>query len=392
MSISQCNKCLFVLLAVLVTTRWVARAEAVESLTPILMTVQDAPVPFTGSDGRAHLVYELWVTNFSSGDVTIEKVDVLGDSAVLETLDAAAVARRLQPAGLRESVGTLQKSAQALLFLHVTLSEGARIPRSLSHRITAHVRAAPPGRETVTETGGSITIDRRSVVRVGPPIYGDHFISADSCCDASRHTRAALPVNGRVWVAQRFAVDWEQLDTQGRIYSGPREKLESYTIFGKDVIAVADAVVETVTDGYPEQTPGKYPTDIPVEAADGNSIILDLGQHCYALYAHLQPGSIKVKRGQKVSRGQVIALVGNSGNSVAPHLHFHIIDAPLSLAANGLPYEIENFRVTGKSPGTDAFDEAEAKGTPLAITPFSPPRLANGALPVDQLLISFSAR
>jgi murein DD-endopeptidase MepM/ murein hydrolase activator NlpD len=89
--------------------------------------------------------------------------------------------------------------------------------------------------------------------------------------------------------------------------------------------------VAAVTDGYPEQTPGKFPAGISVDEADGNSVILDLGQHRYALYAHLKPRSIKVKRGQSVMRGQLIALVGNSGNSVAPHLHFHVIDTPLSL-------------------------------------------------------------
>lgn len=60
-----------------------------------------------------------------------------------------------------------------------------------------------------------------------------------------------------------------------------------------------------------------------------------------------------------------------------------------SLASNGLPYEIDTFDVTGKSPGTEGFDEAEAKGTPLAITPISPTQLVKGAMPLDQLMISF---
>src|ERR1700722_298882 len=50
-------------------------ASRTENMTPLLLDVQDAPVPFMGSDGRVHLVYELWMTNFSSADVSVEKVE-----------------------------------------------------------------------------------------------------------------------------------------------------------------------------------------------------------------------------------------------------------------------------------------------------------------------------
>ena len=212
-----------------------------------------------------------------------------------------------------------------------------------------------------------------------------------SSASATRHTRAALPVNGRVWLAQRYAVDWEQLDKDHRIYSGPRAKPESYTIFGKTVLAVADATVVSVTEGQPEQTPGKFPTDISLDAADGNSVILDLGEGHYALYAHMQPGSIKVRPHQKVKRGQVLGLVGNTGNSVAPHLHFQLMGGPSSLASNGMPYEIDGFQVTGKTSGTEAFDHAEEAGTPLTISPVSPAQTVYNGLPLDQLVIAFSA-
>ena len=364
-----------------------ARAE--DKITPVLMSVQDGPIPFMGSDGREHLVYELWLTNASSGDIAVEEVQVLGDGALLQTLDKAAIASRLQPIGQRQSSGTLPKSSQALLFLNVTLTPGTPVPQQLSHRVSIHVDAAPPGYQQLTDEGGAVVVDRRAVVVVGPPLHGTNYVSADSCCDATRHTRAALPVNGRLRIAQRYAVDWEQVDAQSRIYNGPQEKLESYAIFGKEALAAADATVVSTIDGQPEQTPGKFPTNISIEQADGNSIVLDLGKHQYALYAHLQPGSLRVRKGDHVKAGQVIGLVGNTGNSLAPHLHFHVMDSPSPLASNGLPYEIRKFEVTGHTPGTAAFDEAEAKGTPLPITPMSPPANVTNAMPLDQLIVTF---
>ncbi|HEY0703225.1 MAG TPA: M23 family metallopeptidase [Candidatus Acidoferrales bacterium] len=361
-----------------------------EKITPLMLQVQDAPIPFLGSDSRTHLVYELELKNFSSANLTIEKLEVLApDGAVIQTLDEKEIVTRLQPAGHRDSTATMLGSTFALLFLHVTLPANTIAPKTLTHKIHLRAEAAPPGQQEITETGGEIAIDEQHVVVIGPPLRGKNYVSADSCCDATRHTRAALPVNGRVWLAQRYAVDWEQLDDANRIYHGPRENLASYTIFGKEAIAVADATVASVTDNLPEQTPGKYPENIPIAEADGNSVVLDLGNNHFALYAHLQPGKIRVHQGDTVKRGQVLGLVGNSGNSVAPHLHFHIVNNLSPLAANGQPYEIAAFEVTAKSPGTSAFDQAEANGTPLPTTPLTPPQHVTNGLPLDQLIINF---
>ena len=366
-------------------------AKASEEMTPLLLAVHDAPVPFTGSDGRTHLVYELWLTNFSSADARVDKVEVLDGDTVLATLDADAIKTRLQPAGIRSSTQTLSKSTQALLFLHVTLAAGSAVPVRLSHRITTYFAAAPPQHREIVETGGSTTVDRRAVARIAPPLRGERYVSADSCCDATRHTRAALPIDGRVWLAQRYAVDWEQLDATNHIYTGASEKPESYTIFGRQVFAVADATVDSVVDGQPEQIPGHFPDGITPAMADGNAVILKLSDHVYALYAHMQPNSIRVKRGDKVTPGQVIGLVGNTGNSVAPHLHFQLMDGPSSLASNGLPYEIDHFTVTATSPGTEAFDASEGKGIPLVISPTGS-QLVKDGLPLDQLIVSFAPR
>jgi murein DD-endopeptidase MepM/ murein hydrolase activator NlpD len=59
----------------------------------------------------------------------------------------------------------------------------------------------------------------------------------------------------------------------------------------------------------------------------GNYVLLDIGGGRFASYAHFQPNSLKVKVGDRVKLGQVLGLVGNSGNSDLPHLHFHITNA-----------------------------------------------------------------
>jgi murein DD-endopeptidase MepM/ murein hydrolase activator NlpD len=365
----------------------------VQALTPIVGEVSNAPIPFEGSDGRTHLVYELEVTNFSSGKTTIQRLKVLdaGTKEVVATLDAKEVAARLQPAGFREPVDTLAPSMTALVFLHLSFEKADQVPERLVHRLSVKAQAAPPGQQKISEKVAPTKVDRRDVVVVGPPLRGSNYLAADSCCDATRHTRAALSINGKVWLAQRYAVDYEQLDANNRIWSGKNKKdLDNYTIYGKKAIAAADATVVKVIDGLPEQVPGVFPENISLEEADGNSVILDLGGGNYALYAHFQPGSIRVEEGERVKRGDVLGLVGNSGNSLAPHLHFHVMNGPLSLASNGLPYEIDSFKVTGKNPGgTAAFDEAEAEGTPLKVDPVDPARRVTDAMPLDQRVVSF---
>ncbi len=76
-------------------------------------------------------------------------------------------------------------------------------------------------------------------------------------------------------------------------------------------------------------------------------------------------------------------LVGNSGNSLTPRLHFHVMSGPLALASNGLPYEVDSFMLTDQTAGIEAFDEAEDKGTPPEVTSIEPPKTVTYAMPLD---------
>jgi murein DD-endopeptidase MepM/ murein hydrolase activator NlpD len=155
-----------------------------------------------------------------------------------------------------------------------------------------------------------------------------------------------MPLNGTAAIAQRFATDWLQIGANGRAFEGDEKDNKAHAAYGEDILAVADGVVAATKDGIPENTPG--PTRaVPItpDTIGGNYVILDLGSGRFGFYAHLQPGSLRVKIGDKVRRGQVIGLVGNSGNSNAPHLHFHLIDGNSPLEAEGLPYLFESFEV-----------------------------------------------
>jgi murein DD-endopeptidase MepM/ murein hydrolase activator NlpD len=97
--------------------------------------------------------------------------------------------------------------------------------------------------------------------------------------------------------------------------------------------------------------PGKLPDDATIQMAAGNHVVVDIGGGRFAFYAHMQPGSLKVKAGDKVTTGQVLGLLGNSGNTDTPHLHFHVMDGPSPLFANGLPFVFTSF--TGEGRLTD---------------------------------------
>jgi murein DD-endopeptidase MepM/ murein hydrolase activator NlpD len=96
--------------------------------------------------------------------------------------------------------------------------------------------------------------------------------------------------------------------------------------------------------------------------------MLNLGGGHYANYAHLAPGSITVKVGDRVTAGQQMALVGNTGQTGVPHLHFHVMDRPLLAEANGLPYEFRSFTVEGLAD-VNSIDRATSSPTKTKVNP-----------------------
>ncbi|MDO3634245.1 M23 family metallopeptidase [Mycolicibacterium arseniciresistens] len=369
-----------------------AAAPRPDAITPLVGSVPFAPVPFAGSDGRTHMVYELAVTNFTGAPLTVDELKVLDDStsAVLGELDAAALRDRMQPAGSRAGAEQLEPGQAATIFIHLIL-DGAADHTTLVHEVAVTGAAIPTERNRLTERIATTKVDERTLPVVSAPLRGERYIAADACCDAARHTRAVLPVNGRPFLAQRYAIDFEQADAQNRIFTGNPRDAAGYQIYGEEVLAVADGTVVGARSDLPEQTPGVYPAGIPIDEADGNFVVLDIGEGFFVNYAHMQPGSVRPKVGDRVTRGDVIGLVGNTGNSVAPHLHLHVMDGPSPLAAQGLPYLYDRFTLTGQVASTADFDASEGEGVPLVTVPGVDRAEHTDQLILDQNIVDFGS-
>src|SRR6185436_1550675 len=169
------------------------------------------------------------------------------------------------------------------------------------------------------------------------------------------------------WVVnQEFAVDVGVLGGNGRTHQGAGGRLSDYFGYGRDVLAVADGTVVTAVDGCVEndgrlRQPGESSEDfqkrIVVEqnkllaqgatATLGCYVVIRHGGGEHSDYVHLKPGSVRVRPGDAVKRGQPIGQLGHSGNSTEPHLHFQLTDGPDPLYSRGLPILFANVVVEG---------------------------------------------
>jgi len=319
---------------------------------PVLIEarVPKPPTIASGSEG-SYLVYEVHVTNFEGRELTWTGLEALdaATGATLYALKDSALARDIsRPGATGSQVAPANRpriagGQRALVYVYHVLQQNQR-PGALRHRLT------------LTDSTGPRTLVMRDVpvmqeaAVIGPPLKGGNWLAGNGPARASGHRRALIPIGGVPAIAQRFAIDYVIVDSAGTTFRGDRLKNESYYAQGADAIAVADGIVAAIKDSIPENVPGATSRAVPItlETVGGNHVILDIGGGRYAFYAHLQPGSLRVKLGDRVRKGQTLGLVGNSGNSTEPHLHFHLSDGTSPLGAEGIPYVHESLDVVGR--------------------------------------------
>ncbi len=163
---------------------------------------------------------------------------------------------------------------------------------------------------------------------------------------------------------EEFAFDIAKVGDGDLSYRGDGSKFADYYGYGAAVLAAADGKVIIAVNDVPEDTgvlkrPGEtdeaYGARLQQSQGEllakgeaalaGDYVMIDHGNGEYSLYAHMKPGSLKVKVGDVVKSGQPIGQLGSSGNSTEPHLHFQVCDAPRPLSCAGIPINFVGLRL-----------------------------------------------
>jgi murein DD-endopeptidase MepM/ murein hydrolase activator NlpD len=310
------------------------------------------------------------VVNRGDADVRITEVDVdllrgaeALDSRRIAGADLEAIAAKgpkLQRSGVMKLVA-FQFCGDALVGDGVTLAGpalGAHQAMLATYqpfafkgardalKVTVHYRAAH-GDASATATLPIVSSPSKTELHF--PLKGSWFVAVGP----TPHTahRWGLP--------EEFAFDIARIGDGNASHRGAGDHLADYYAYGAEVLAAADGkVARAVNDaledeallrkaGESDDAYGARAQEAQMAllqqggaAAAGNYVVIDHGDGEYSLYAHLQKGSVRVRAGDVVKVGEPIGLLGSSGNSTEPHLHFQLCDAPDPLSCAGIPMQV----------------------------------------------------
>jgi murein DD-endopeptidase MepM/ murein hydrolase activator NlpD len=151
-------------------------------------------------------------------------------------------------------------------------------------------------------------------------------------------------------VAQRYAYDFVIADDALRRWREDKRgaELDDYLCYGEPVLSPAEGTVVEVRDDVRDApSPGTGWMDPFAADIRGNYVVIKHAEDEYSVLGHLLPGSLAVREGDGVCRGQELGLCGNSGNSSEPHLHFQVQDRQDFFTAAGLPVAFDGVSVDG---------------------------------------------
>ena len=369
-------------------------------LTAMFLTT---PAPVEMTDGKVHLTYELVLTNAAPIPFQVDKIE-LHDAATsalvpnttgrvdITPLAGGTEAEGTTAPGAGNTSATIPPGTTYVAWVDVVFPQRSAVPTTIEHVVTGAV--LPPNGPPVP---AELRIGRTDTATDGPVVLGAPvppgiwYMSEGCCADDTHHRRGLGPINGELSVPQRFAIDFYKLDEQHRTWVGDPSKLESFLTYRVPILSAAAGTVVAALDGFANTTalpnPPKPP---PINETVGNHVIVKVAEGVYVLYAHMDPGSVAVRVGDQVTRGQQLGLIGSSGNSTTPHLHFQILTLPTYFPADSKPFAFDSFTLLGRVPDRIWDDNMalEPTGT-LPFTAATQTSPHTNELPLDRDVVQF---
>jgi hypothetical protein len=364
--------------------------------TPVVAQVLTVPQPVKASDGQYHIAYELVLTNAIIAPVTIKTMEVrdAGTGRVVLSLAGPALAAQLNPIGnatAHDDKVEIASSSTSILWLDVVFSSKETVSDKIDHRIVGEV-VTPDGPRPFESVVETLAVDKADPIVLAQPVSDGIWLMSEGCCiDFTHHRHGLAPIDGNLYVPQRFAIDYYSLDDQNRTWIGDPHDVASYLSYGKPTLAAADGLVVVASDGRPDQKPPEPPPIPPIADTVGNHVIIEVKPGTYLLYAHMKPGSIVVKVGDHVNVGQQIGLIGTTGNSTTPHLHFQLLTKPTFFPSDSQPYVFEKFELIGHETERIWDDNLglQPNGT-IPVKPATNPGPRANVMPLDRDIVRFS--
>ena len=314
------------------------------------------PLPVQVADHQV-LVYELHITNFDVVPLTLKRLEISADTdknpplKVFSDDSLPGLMFEVGSKGGSKGSPTIAPGSRAVVFLWIALKSGEKSPRGLRHRMVFVPVVTGDGAVAIEATleDFPVPVSDAPVPSLGSPFEGGVWLAGDLSND-SNHRRSLAAIDGHVHLPERFAIDWVKVGPNGDSHDGTARN-ENWWGYNEPIHAVADGVVTQVVDGMPENTPRVLPQKVTLDNIAGNYVIVRIAANRYVTYAHLKTASIKVRTNERVRRGQVLGLLGNSGNATGPHLHFQVTDGDSVLQSEGVPFVFDQF--TDLGPGSD---------------------------------------
>jgi len=348
--------------------------------------------PVKGSDGFTHVAFSMQFTNIWSLPVTIQSAEVVdpsqsdkltGANHVISIKDEDVTGlvklTTLPPSMDKASYSSkLGAGESGVMFFDLTYVDSNDVPCAISLRV--HV-LQPENKHLPESTVVSppLKLNSQPANVLAPPFKGDGWVDGNGCClEIGPHRFVTNPMNGTLDPSEQFAIDWIKIDSQGKAFRGDGKKPEQWLCYGTELLAVAPGTVVEVMRDLPDETPGVAPSNLTIPQIAGNHVLVDLGNGRYAMYAHMAPQSVTVHVGDHVKAGDKLGLLGNSGNTTGPHLHFQISDRPSILDTTSLPFVFESMALQYRiSSNLDDIENFSIAGTAL-------PMVMKAAKPLTQ--------